>query len=50
MMRSTLDIAYTGGAWPAADSLANLRYLGVGPEPSADHQDVPGTVELIGLA
>ena len=31
MMRSTLDIAYTGRRWPAADSLANLRYLGVGP-------------------
>ena len=49
MMRSTLDVAYAGGVWPAADSLPNLRYLGVGPEPSQIIKDVPATAELIRL-
>ncbi|MBS0633176.1 MAG: adenylosuccinate synthetase, partial [Verrucomicrobia bacterium] len=34
MMKSLLDVAYAGEKWPAADKLPNLRYLGVGPEPS----------------
>jgi adenylosuccinate synthase len=35
---------------PAADArLPNLRYLGVGPEPSQIIKDVPATAELIRL-
>jgi len=49
MMRSTLDVAYEGGAWPSADKLPNLRYLGVGPEPSQIIKDVPPTSELVKL-
>jgi adenylosuccinate synthase len=50
MMRATVDVAYAGGARPAADRLPNLRYLGVGPEPSQIIKDVPPTSELLGLA
>ncbi len=50
MMKSTLDVAYAGAPWPSADKLANLRYLGVGPEPSQIIKDVPATPELIRLA
>ena len=49
MMRSTLDAAYEGAAWPSADKLPNLRYLGVGPEPSQIIKDVPTTSELVKL-
>ncbi len=47
MMRTTLDVAYEGGQWPVDDDLPNLRYLGVGPEPSQIIKDVPPTAELI---
>jgi adenylosuccinate synthase len=50
MMRSTLDVAYHGESWPAAAQLPNLRYLGVGPEPSQIIKDVPATAELVKLA
>ena len=50
MMKSTLDVAYAGESWPSADKLANLRYLGVGPEPSQIIKDVPPTSELVRLA
>jgi len=50
MMKSTLDVAYAGESWPSADKLANLRYLGVGPEPSQIIKDVPATSELVRLA
>jgi adenylosuccinate synthase len=50
MMRSLLDVAYAGAAWPAADQLPNLRYLGVGPEPSQIIKDVPATADLVKLA
>ena len=50
MMKATLDVAYAGEPWPAAEKLPNLRYLGVGPEPSQIIKDVPATVELIRLA
>ena len=50
MMKSTLDVAYAGAAWPAAADLPNLRYLGVGPEPSQIIKDVPATPDLIRLA
>jgi adenylosuccinate synthase len=46
MVRSLLDVAYAG-TLPA--SLPNLRYLGVGPEPSQIIKDVPATAELIRL-
>lgn len=48
MVKSTLDVAYHGEKWPAA--LPNLRYLGVGPEPSQIIKDVPATAELVKLA
>ncbi len=49
MMKSILDVAYHGETWPAADKLPNLRYLGVGPEPSQIIKDVPPTPELVQL-
>jgi len=49
MMRSTLEVAYEGGTWPTDADLPNLRYLGVGPEPSQIIKDVPATAELIKL-
>ncbi|QYM80153.1 adenylosuccinate synthetase [Horticoccus luteus] len=48
MMRSLIDVAYAGGALPA--TLPNLRFLGVGPQPSQIIKDVPPTRELIALA
>ena len=50
MMKTTLDVAYEGAAWPAPDKLPTLRYLGVGPEPSQIIKDVPATAELVKLA
>lgn len=50
MMKSILDVAYAGESCPAADKLPNLRYLGVGPEPSQIIKDVPATAELVKLA
>jgi adenylosuccinate synthase len=47
MMRATLDVAYHGESWPA--KVPNLRYLGVGPEPSQIIKDVPPTAELVKL-
>jgi adenylosuccinate synthase len=47
MMRATLEVAYEGGAWPADTDLPNLRYLGVGPEPSQIIKDIPATAELV---
>ncbi len=49
MVRATLEVAYEGGEWPADDALPNLRYLGVGPEPSQLIKDLPSTAELIKL-
>ena len=46
MMRSLVDVAY-GAKLPAV--LPNLRYLGVGPQPSQIIKDVPATAELIAL-
>ncbi len=50
MMKALLDVAYAGEKLPSADKLPNLRYLGVGPNPSQIIKDVPSTVELIALA
>ncbi|MBI4623524.1 MAG: adenylosuccinate synthetase [Verrucomicrobia bacterium] len=49
MMRSLLDVAYGHGTWPAAEKLPNLRYLGVGPQPSQIIKDVPAMTELVGM-
>jgi adenylosuccinate synthase len=49
MMRSILDVAYEGGSRPADVKLPNLRYLGVGPQPSQIIKDVPATAELVRL-
>ncbi len=48
MMRGIVEAAYFGEPWPA--KLPNLRYLGVGPEPSQIIKDLPPTAELIKLA
>jgi adenylosuccinate synthase len=47
MLRATLEVAYEGDPWPADHNLPNLRYLGVGPEPSQIIKDLPATVELV---
>ncbi len=47
MMRATIECAYHGSRPPKA--LPNLRYIGVGPEPSQIIKDVPATEELITL-
>ncbi len=49
MMKSTLDVAYAGDRWPSDSRLPNLRFLGVGPEPSQIIKDLPETAELISL-
>jgi adenylosuccinate synthase len=46
MVRSLVQVAY-GDKLPAV--LPNLRYLGVGPEPSQIIKDVPATTDLIAL-
>ena len=46
MVRSLVQVAY-GNQLPAV--LPNLRYLGVGPQPSQIIKDVPPTAELIKL-
>jgi adenylosuccinate synthase len=50
MMRSLLDVALPGSEGPPAGKLPNLRYLGVGPQPSQIIKDVPATADLIRLA
>jgi adenylosuccinate synthase len=47
MVRSLLEVAYHEETWPAA--LPNLRYLGVGPDPSQIIKDVPSTADLVKL-
>ncbi|MDR1789159.1 MAG: adenylosuccinate synthetase [Opitutaceae bacterium] len=49
MMRTLVNVAWHGEPPPAADKLPNLRYLGVGPEPSQIIRDVPATADLIRL-
>ncbi|HTQ31238.1 MAG TPA: adenylosuccinate synthetase [Opitutaceae bacterium] len=50
MMKTIIDVAFAGEARPSAAALPNLRYLGVGPQPSQIIKDVPATAELIKLA
>ena len=49
MMRSILEVAYGERAPSSAAPLPNLRYLGVGPNPSQIIKDVPATSDLISL-
>jgi adenylosuccinate synthase len=49
MMRATLDVAYEGSVRPPAAQLPNLRYLGVGPDPSQIIKDLPATADLVQL-
>lgn len=46
MMKALLRVAYRGDNWP--EELPNLRYIGVGPDPSQIIKDVPATAELLG--
>ena len=50
MMKNLLEVAYADGVRPGADKLPNLRYLGVGPQPSQIIKDVPATNDLVNLA
>ena len=50
MVKALVEVAFHGEPLPAADKLPNLRYLGVGPEPSQIIKDVPSTADLIKLA
>lgn len=50
MIKSLFDVAYEGLARPADEELPNLRYLGVGPDPSQIIKDTPVAAELIKLA
>jgi len=50
MMKSLLAVAFDREAHSAVAMLPNLRYLGVGPEPSQIIKDVPATPELVLLA
>jgi adenylosuccinate synthase len=45
MVRGILDVAYEGVSRPSV--LPNMRYLGVGPDPSQIIKDVPATAELV---
>jgi adenylosuccinate synthase len=49
MMKGLLDVAFEGGTHPAVDRLPNLRYLGVGPDPSQIIKDIPAMPELVSL-
>jgi adenylosuccinate synthase len=48
MMKTVLEVAYDGRAWPAV--LPNLRYLGVGPLTAQIIKDVPATADLLRVA
>jgi adenylosuccinate synthase len=45
MFQHTLEVAYEGGDWP--QDLPNLRYIGVGPEPSQIIKDIPPSPDLL---
>ena len=48
LMKSIVDVAYRDGQ--RSKSLPNLRYIGVGPDPSQIVRDVPRTEKLLALA
>ena len=45
MLRAILQCAYHGEPWPSV--LPNVRYLGVGPDPSQIIKDLPPTTEIL---
>jgi len=49
MMRSIVEVAVGSSASPRPNALPNLRYLGVGPNPSQIIKDVPATADLLGM-
>ncbi|HRE84023.1 MAG TPA: adenylosuccinate synthetase [Opitutaceae bacterium] len=49
MVRSVVEVAYCQDGLKLGHTLPNLRYLGVGPDPSQIIKDVPATAELIRL-
>ncbi|RRJ95574.1 adenylosuccinate synthase [Opitutaceae bacterium TAV4] len=50
MMRTLVEVAWHGETIPTDPALLpNLRYLGVGPDPSQIIKDVPSTAELLKL-
>jgi len=48
IMRATIEVAFRGERWP--DRLPNLRYVGVGPDPSQIIRDIPAPAELLAEA
>ena len=48
LMKGIVDVAYRDGKRPK--TLPNLRYIGVGPDPSQIIRDVPQTEKLLALA
>jgi len=48
LVKAVIDIANHGDAHK--DRIPNLRYIGVGPDPSQIIKDVPSTPKLLGLA
>ena len=50
MMRAIVEVAYGEKGSLSTTSLPNLRYLGVGPDPSQIIKDVPATADLLRLA
>jgi len=50
MVKSVIDVACAGAPRPPGGSFPNLRYLGVGPEPSQIIKDIPSATELMQLA
>lgn len=45
MMKALLTVAYRGETW--SQEVPNLRYIGVGPDPSQIIKDIPATSELL---
>ena len=48
LMKGIINVAYRDGTRPK--TLPNLRYIGVGPDPSQIIRDVPQTEKLLALA
>jgi adenylosuccinate synthase len=47
MMNAIVTVAFGEGVTPPPEKLPNLRYLGVGPDPSQIIKDIPSTAELL---
>lgn len=50
MVSATLAVAFDGMETPPDTELPNLRYIGVGPDPSQIIKDIPPTAELLRMA